>query len=256
MATDGSARTERPFVHRPDAVELHQPCHALFTTGDIFPSQLLRNARTAVTVAAVGKHPRDLHQQLLVGLGARARHWLAPTIVTATGHAQGGAEVLNCKLPCHLFYHGIPFCRGSAESMPRDFFKISLCWRRLSTSFLSRMFSCSSTVRLIWIALGLAVSGWSPLRRAWRFQLISDVSETPSSSANTHTGLSLVTKRRTASCLNSRVYLFLLLLIIATFQLLGPTVHSIGGGSPENHQATNSKLEHRICVPFQLNDQH
>src|SRR5579884_689567 len=231
MAAIRCARTERPFVHRPDAVELHQPCHALFSTGDVFPPQLLRDARAAVTLAAVGKYPRYLRQQLLIGLGAGAWRMLAPMIVTAARHGQGGTKVLNRKLPCQLFDHGIPFCRGSAESMPRDFFKISLCWRRLSTSFLSRMFSCSSTVRLIWIALGLAVSGWSPLRRAWRFQLIKDVSETPSSSASTHTGLSLVTKRRTASCLNSRVYLFLLLLIIATFQLLGPTVHPIGGGS-------------------------
>ena len=87
----------------------------------------------------------DARQQLRIGFLAAARNRFAPLIIAAAWDLEHPAQELDGVLRRKLLYHGIPFCGGSWESMPRDFFRISLSWRAMASSFLSRRFSSSST---------------------------------------------------------------------------------------------------------------
>jgi hypothetical protein len=103
-----------------------QTGHTIFAARDLFPSQGLGDARTAVSLPTLGKSLLDVLEQLGIGLLAWAGNPLAPLVKAAAGHCQNPAEVADRILRCEFFNHGIPFRSGSCESMPRDFFRISL----------------------------------------------------------------------------------------------------------------------------------
>src|SRR5580765_2565733 len=123
----------------------HEPGHAVFTAHDLLPAQLPRNARAAIGLAVLVEHLADLLQKLLVGLGAWSRNLVPPLVITTAGHFQYAAEAANGVFGRQFANHGIPFCDGFEESMPRDFFRISRSCRTVSSSFFNRAFSSFST---------------------------------------------------------------------------------------------------------------
>src|SRR5262245_46217851 len=149
MPAVGCARSKRPLLPGADTMELHQAGHPVLAAKNILSFQLPGDPWTAVGSSTQPMRLPNTTQQLIVGTLPRPRNFCAPSIVTAAPDLERLAKSLNRKFPGQLGNHGIPPCSGSVESMPRDFFKISLCCRKASFSLLSLRFSCSRTVRLI-----------------------------------------------------------------------------------------------------------
>src|SRR5262245_2753653 len=145
----GGSRSKRPLLPGSDTMELHQAGHSILATNNILSFQLPGDPWTAVGGSTLAMSLSNTLQQPIVGTLPLPRNFCAPSIVTAAPDLERLAKSLNRKFPSQLCNHGIPPCSGSVESMPRDFFKISLCCRKASFSLLSLRFSCSRTVRLI-----------------------------------------------------------------------------------------------------------
>src|SRR5262245_567937 len=126
MLAIGRTRTKGAFGFGTDIVAAHELGHAIFTAGDLHPPQLPSNARAAVGLAALFKDSADLLQELLVGLGAWSGNLAPPSVVATAGDFQYPAEAANRIFRRQGADHDIPFCDCFEESMPRDFFWISL----------------------------------------------------------------------------------------------------------------------------------
>src|SRR5262249_11014932 len=145
MLAIGRARAKRGFGFGPDFMLAHQPGHAVFTAGDLLSAQFACYTRAAIGLATLLKDLANLLQELLVGLGAWSRDLTAPLVVATAGHFQDPAEAANRVLGRQVADHGIPFCDGLEESMPRDFFRISRSCRTVSSSFFNLAFSSFNT---------------------------------------------------------------------------------------------------------------
>src|SRR4029077_4481989 len=145
MVAVGRAGTKGSFGFGADLVATHQASDAIFTAGHLLASQLPCNPRAAVGLATVRKDLAHLLQQLLVGLGTGTGSFLSPVIIATAGNFQNPAKGSSRIFSRQSSDHGIPFCDCLEESMPRDFFRISLSWRTVSNSFFKRAFSNLST---------------------------------------------------------------------------------------------------------------
>src|SRR5689334_21982338 len=123
----------------------------------------------AISLTAQGVSAPDEGQKLAIGLLALAGLALQPRIIAAARDCKESAEPSERKFHRLSFHLGIPFCDGSSESMPRDFFRISRCWVTRSSSRRKRWFSSSSSAAL------------PPLWRCVCFQNLRAASLTPSS---------------------------------------------------------------------------
>src|SRR5580765_2859569 len=141
----GSAGTEGPFGLGLYVIATHQPSDAIFTASNLLGLQVTGNTRAAIPLVALSKDLAYLLQELLIGLIPRARSAGAPLIIAAAWNFQNSAEGAHRVLSRQGWDHGIPFCDCLEESMPRDFFRISLSWRTVSNSFFKRAFSSLRT---------------------------------------------------------------------------------------------------------------
>ena len=99
----------------------------------------------AIGLAALVKNPFKVGPEDVIGLRARAGPVFTPLIIAAGRDVQEAAQRACGMLGREGFDHGIPFCDGLRGSMPRDFFRISRSWRRVSSSFFKRSFSSLRT---------------------------------------------------------------------------------------------------------------
>jgi hypothetical protein len=99
----------------------------------------------AIGLAALVKGPFKVLAQEVIGLRTRAGPVFTPLIIAAGRDVEETAQRTHGMLGREGFNHGIPFYDGLRGSMPRDFFRISRSWRRVSSSFLRRSFSSLRT---------------------------------------------------------------------------------------------------------------
>lgn len=145
MAAVGGARAKGAFGAGLEALLAHEPCDPVFATGDVLSLEVTGQARAAIGLTVVFKGSFKVLAEDVIGLGARAGNRFTPLVIAAGGDLQQAAQRAHGMLGREGFDHGIPFCDCLRGSMPRDFFRISRSWRRVSSSFLRRWFSSLRT---------------------------------------------------------------------------------------------------------------
>ena len=145
MAAVSGARAEGSFGTGLEAVPAHEAGDAVFAAGNVLALQAAGQAGAAIGLAALVKGPFKVGPEDVIGLRARAGDLFAPLVIAAGGNLQQAAQRAHGMLGREDFDHGIPLGDGLRGSMPRDFFRISRSWRRVSSSFLRRSFSSLRT---------------------------------------------------------------------------------------------------------------
>ena len=121
----GGARAEGPFLQSAQAVLAHESSNAVAAATVILLFERLSHARAAIGFAGQSVDLNNQRQQLVIGPLALAGLAFEPGIVAAAREAQHSTDLRQRKFHRESFHLGIPFCGGSSESMPRDFFRIS-----------------------------------------------------------------------------------------------------------------------------------
>lgn len=145
MAAVGGPGAEGAFGTGLELVLAQEPGDAVFAAGQVLALEATGQARAAVGLAALVKNPFKVGPEDRIGLRARAGPVFTPLIIAAGGNLQQAAQHAHGMLGREGLDHGIPFCDGLRGSMPRDFFRISRSWRRVSSSFFRRSFSSLRT---------------------------------------------------------------------------------------------------------------
>src|SRR5581483_3223736 len=96
--------------------------------------------RRTVRLTAVLMGLGDQGQQRQVGLRSWSGLATDPGMITAAGHVQGLAQLIDGIISLHRFYPLEPPSDGS-EIMPKVFFKMSRCCVIRCSSFCNRRFS-------------------------------------------------------------------------------------------------------------------
>src|ERR1051325_3428096 len=144
MVAVGSPGTKSRAVQPAQAGLSHQACNAISSTGMLLLVESPGNARTAVSFAGIAVGLSDQRQYNEVAPSPQPGLANEPGVVATARNAQFPTKQGNVKFHRERFHLGISFCGGSSESMPRDFFRISLCVETRSNSRRSLWFSISN----------------------------------------------------------------------------------------------------------------
>ena len=145
VAAVGGPGAEGAFGTGLEVLLAHEAGDAVFAAGEVLALEATGQAGAAIGLAALVKGPFKVLAEDVIGSRARAGQVFTPLIIAAGGNLQQAAQCAHGMLGREGFDHGIPFCDGLRGSMPRDFFRISRSWRRVSSSFFRRSFSSLRT---------------------------------------------------------------------------------------------------------------